>query len=221
MEFLSIGRLKQRGQLYVMGCLGCLSCLFISCSNEEGEASEWDNWQQRNELYFASLQDSLSANAAQWQRILTYSLNTANEYAATNYIYVKKMETGSGTQSPAFTDSVRVVYQGRLIPTATYPQGYVFGGTVYGQFSSATSYTAGLSVSKTVAGMSTALQQMRCGDYWRIYIPYQLGYGTADQTNSSGVTTIPAYSTLIFDVQLVDFCAAGETLPAWSSRQRR
>jgi FKBP-type peptidyl-prolyl cis-trans isomerase FklB len=41
------------------------------------------------------------------------------------------------------------------------------------------------------------------GDIWRIYIPYTLGYGTS---NSS---TIPAYSTLIFDVNLVGFTPAG------------
>ena len=40
---------------------------------------------------------------------------------------------------------------------------------------------------------------MHRGDYWRVTIPYQLGYGTSDNG------AIPAYSTLIFDLWLQDF----------------
>jgi len=35
------------------------------------------------------------------------------------------------------------------------------------------------------------------GDRWKIVVPYYLGYG-----ESSSLTTIPNYSTLIFDVKL-------------------
>jgi len=54
-------------------------------------------------------------------------------------------------------------------------------------------------VSGVVKGFSTALMRMHRGDHWRIYIPYQLGYG------SGARSVIPAYSTLIFDLRLEDF----------------
>jgi FKBP-type peptidyl-prolyl cis-trans isomerase FklB len=38
---------------------------------------------------------------------------------------------------------------------------------------------------------------MKVGERWEVYIPWQQGYG------SSVSGTIPAYSTLIFDVNLV------------------
>lgn len=38
---------------------------------------------------------------------------------------------------------------------------------------------------------------MHPGDRWMIYIPYELGYGS----RTSG--PIPAYSTLIFEVELL------------------
>ena len=41
--------------------------------------------------------------------------------------------------------------------------------------------------------------RMHRGDYWRIYIPYQLGYG------GTARSSIPAYSTLVFDLRLEDF----------------
>ena len=47
---------------------------------------------------------------------------------------------------------------------------------------------------------------MHRGDHWTVYIPHQLGYGTS----ASG--TVPAYSTLIFDLRLVDFSHPGTKL---------
>jgi FKBP-type peptidyl-prolyl cis-trans isomerase FklB len=56
-----------------------------------------------------------------------------------------------------------------------------------------------LAINGVVTGFGTALMRMHRGDRWRVYIPYQLAYG------SSARSSIPAYSTLIFDLQLEDF----------------
>ena len=189
--------------------------LTLACSKEETEAGEWDNWQQRNEVYFASLQDSLRQAPAQWRRIKKYTLDPATEGMPTDYVYVKTIAEGTDTESPAYTDSVRIIYRGRLIPSATYPQGFVFEETVKGTFSQATSSTYAQPLSVFVDGFATALQYMHRGDHWRVYIPSDLGYGDSDNTG------VPPYSTLIFDLILVDFSPAGEPLPAWSSRQRQ
>lgn len=215
MKLIFLRQLKQQGQLFIIGCLSCISCLFTSCTKEETEAGEWDNWQERNEAYFASLADSLDANPNQWQRILSFSQSAATTHDIDKYIYVKKLENGEGGESPAYTDSVRVIYQGRLIPSATFTEGYVFDGTVYGKFSATTSSTTKLLVSGTVDGFSTALQHMHRGDHWRVYIPSTLGYGE----DGSSTGTIPGYSVIIFELQLIDFSHAGETMPAWSSRR--
>jgi len=219
MRFFISKTTKTTGTTFIgwLCCLSCLCCLFTACSKEETEAGEFDNWQQRNEIFFASLADSLNANPTQWQRILSYSQSAATNHDTDKYIYVKKIETGNGDESPAYTDSVRIIYQGRLIPSATFPQGYVFDGTVFGQFSTATSSTAKMLVSSLIDGFSTALQYMHRGDRWRVYIPSTLGYGDSD--NSSG--SIPGHSTLIFDLQLIDFSHAGETMSAWSSRRMK
>ena len=201
----------------MVGCLGCLSCFFSSCSKEETEAGEFDNWQARNEVYFASLADSLRQAPSQWQRIAKYSLASGIEGAATDYIYAKVISKGDGGDTPNFTDSVRVIYQGRLIPSATFPEGYVFDTTVGGDFSIRTASTAKMLVSTTVEGYATALQYMHRGDHWRIFIPSDLGYGESGTSSGS----VPAYSTLIFDVMLIDFSPAGTAMPTWSSRMRR
>ena len=191
------------------------SSFFISCSEDDNTVNEYENWQQRNEQFFATLQDSLSQTGAQWLKLKKYSLDQKEEGVATDYIYVKVLtQSDTSSTSPHFTDSVRVAYQGRLIPTTSYPEGYVFDTTIYGSYSMETVSTAKLLVSGVVDGFSTALQHMHRGDRWRVYIPHQLGY------QSSVHGSVPAYSTLIFDLTLVDFTPAGTAMPIWKSPRR-
>ena len=213
-------RTRMRNMMRMLLCAAFFtlhSSLFTSCSEDTGEEDEYANWQERNEAYFATLADSLSANPASWQRIKNFSLDPQGEGLPTDYIYVKTIASGTGDERPVYTDSVRVCYQGRIIPTASYPQGYVFDGTVYGTYSLQTSATSRMKLSTLIAGMSTALQHMHRGDYWRVYIPANLGYGSQDKTSAG----IPPYSTLVFDLTLVDFSPAGKAMPAWSARQTR
>ena len=191
-----------------------MSALCLSCSEDEGTEDEYANWTERNDAYFASLADSLNGNPAQWKRIKSVYLNQESEGKATDYVYVKVVESGTETESPIATDSVRISYQGRTIPTASYPQGYVFDGTVYGDYSSATNATAKLRISSCVDGMATVLQHMHRGDHWRVYMPSELGYGEQNMAGSG----IPPHSVLIFEMTLVDFSPVGESLPVWSSR---
>jgi len=54
---------------------------------------------------------------------------------------------------------------------------------------------------------------MHIGDRWKVYMPYQLAYG------ESGSSSIPGYSTLVFDMTLVAYYRAGTTLPDWSANK--
>ena len=49
-------------------------------------------------------------------------------------------------------------------------------------------------------GLATALQQMRIGDRWEVYIPAKLGYLGSENTTMG----IPQGSMLIFDITLLD-----------------
>lgn len=204
-----------------------LLLLFVSCSKEETVADEWDNWQQRNAEYLNYVVNCCQTNTAPalvskglgWKRLKAFSKDAAVEGSITDYVYAYVIEEGAGTESPAYTDSVRVIYQGRLIPTDSYPEGYVFSSTVYGKFSVETSSTAKGVASGFIDGFSTALQYMHRGDHWRVYIPNELGYGTSDQTNN-GVVTIPGSSLLVFEIQLVDFSPADQEMPTWKAREK-
>jgi len=180
--------------------------LLFSCSENTGEEEEYANWKVRNETFFATLEDSLRQAPAEWMKIKSYTLDDTTEGKASDYIYAKKIETGTETDSPMFTDSIRVSYQGRLLPSASYAEGYVFDGTVYGKYNARTNYTTRFKLSNLITGWTTAIQNMHRGDYWRIYIPSELGYGESE--NGS----IPAHSVLVFDMTLIDFSPAGKVM---------
>ena len=58
-------------------------------------------------------------------------------------------------------------------------------------------------------GIRTALQYMHEGDRWEVWVPYTLGFGEDEAKifryllPSNYVTTIPAYSTLVFEIEVV------------------
>jgi FKBP-type peptidyl-prolyl cis-trans isomerase FklB len=187
------GRVKWFLPFYLLAFLPFLA----ACSESDEDASdEFGNWQQRNEAFFSTLEDSLSRGGATWKKLKSYTKVPTTSGAATEYVYARVIESGSSAVSAMFTDTVRVSYRGRLIPTASYPQGYVFDQTYTGAFSWQTTAVSQGAVSGFVDGFTTALLHMHPGDRWRVYIPYQLGY------NASASGSIPAYSTLTFDIAL-------------------
>ena len=181
----------------------------LSCSESEDEVTnEYANWQTRNEAYIADI-------AKKCQRVKVFTKDQQAEGPVSDYVYYEVLEQGEGGESPYYSDTVRISYRGRLIPTTSYPEGFVFDQTYTGQFSW---QTTGVSTSLTIGfvdGITTILQHMHRGDRWRVYIPYQLGYNTTKKDN------IPAYSTLIYDLALIDFTHPGYSLPRWSSRQAK
>lgn len=92
-----------------------------------------------------------------------------------------------GGESPTRESTVRTHYHG------TFPNGKVFDSSYdRGQ-------PAEFPVGGVIAGWTEALQLMTKGAKWRLTVPYQLAYGA--QGSPGG---IPPYSTLVFDVELLD-----------------
>ena len=182
-----------------------------SCSeSEDEEADEYANWKSRNEAYIANI-------ATTYKRLKNYTKDLEAEGNVSDYVYYEVLEEGDDTESPYYSDTVRVSYRGRLIPTTSYPEGYVFDQTFVGDFSWQTTGIATSQVAGFVDGFTTALQHMHRGDRWRIYIPYQLGYNKTGKSSAG----VPGYSTLIFDLALIDFSHPGYSMPRWSAREMR
>jgi len=182
------------------------SFLLSSCQ-EAGEVDEYDNWQARCEAYIDSIARVASANAdGRWRAIRSFSLDEKDvngnvaSWDADDYVYCHVEKAGNGAELPFFTDTVRFNYRGRLMPTSAHPEGYIFDQSYKGTMDPDFNIPSKSEVGSLTTGFCTAIQQMHVGDIWRIYVPAALGYGSSDRKNSG----IPAYSALIFDVNLVE-----------------
>jgi len=194
--------------------------LFTSCKETE-EDEEFANWQEQNDNYFqqiyANAMSRIAAGDNSWKIIRNWSLGSDNEdfhADVTDNIVVHVItESASTSPSPLYTDSVRIHYRGKLIPSPSYPSGYVFDKSYDGELNPETAVPAMMGVSGSVDGFCTALQNMKVGNRWEVYVPYHLGYDDDTQTD------IPAYSTLIFDIQLLSYYHPGQEVPDFKGKE--
>jgi FKBP-type peptidyl-prolyl cis-trans isomerase len=93
---------------------------------------------------------------------------------------------------PGPADTVKVNYEGRLI------SGVVFDSTMTEEGKPAL-----FQVDQLVPAWTEALQMMRPGDTWMLYVPPKLGYGD----KSAG--PIPPNSVLVFKMELLAVLPAG------------
>ena len=105
------------------------------------------------------------------------------------------IKQGSGIK-PNTTDKVKVHYHGTLI------DGTVFDSSVE------RGEPATFELNKVIAGWTEGLQLMPIGSKYRFFIPSDLAYG------ARGTGGIPPYSTLIFDVELLDVARPTVQQPA-------
>ena len=95
------------------------------------------------------------------------------------------LREGNG-KAPKATDQVECHYEGTLIDGTKFDSSYDRG------------QTATFPLNQVIAGWTEGLQLMTEGAKYRFFIPYQLGYG-----ERGAGASIPPYSALIFDVELV------------------
>jgi peptidylprolyl isomerase/FKBP-type peptidyl-prolyl cis-trans isomerase FklB len=167
-----------------------ISALFstFSCSKEDDDISS-DTWRAANEQAFEAIKSNPE---------YTELKSPGNEGS----ICYKVLTKGTGTKPIYYNSTVKVYYSGKFIVDDT--QYGIKKGSYFELKTMDYSTPSTFSLSGTIAGWKTALPNMVKGDIWEIYIPYQLGYGSSGQYNSSGGLTIPAYSTLVFEIEIVD-----------------
>lgn len=207
-----------RNKLFLYATLLLAFVGLSSCSEDSNVVDEFSNWQSKNDAFYKNLTDSvkqLIANGnSDWKLIKTWSIEDSLKTKLTDSICVHILSSGTSTSgSPFYNDSVRVHYLGRILPSANYPEGFVFDRSYYGTYNPETSVPSSLLVSGVIAGFTTALMNMHIGDHWLVYIPYDLAYG-----GSTSSSSIPAYSTLIFDITLVSFYRVGVDVPDYKSK---
>ena len=95
------------------------------------------------------------------------------------------LKMGKG-KKPAATDKVKVHYHGTLIDGKVFDSSVERGEPIV------------FGLNQVIKGWTEGVQLMPLGSKFRFYIPQELGYG------AQAAGDIPPYSTLIFEVELID-----------------
>jgi FKBP-type peptidyl-prolyl cis-trans isomerase len=109
----------------------------------------------------------------------------------------KVLKQGKG-KSPKATDQVKAHFRGMLIDGTEFDSSYKSGAPVT------------LSLQTSMLGMTEALQLMKVGDKWQIFLPTQLAFN-----DQPPLSMIPRFAALVFELELVDVLppAANQPLP--------
>lgn len=209
--------------IILAACCTMLFMVITSCKEEKDEQTNYNNWEARNTEYFnqkfKQAQDSIAAGSKNWRLIKSVYKDAASS-APTDYIVVHYLVPclhDEDTQKPFETDSVYIHYRGKLIPRDSYVQdttkyavdGVVFDTSYYGdELNMQTAVPVKFAVKDLVDGFKTALLNMHVDDRFEVIVPNQLGYGS-----SSSNSSIPAYSTLRFDIMLTYIGRPGKKMP--------
>ena len=137
--------------------------------------------------YFEELEQKINAaNIEQGRSFLEKNKQRPEVVTLESGLQYEVLTEGTGKKALA-TDQVKCHYEGTLI------DGTLFDSSIKrGQ-------PATFGVNQVIPGWVEALQLMSEGSKWRLYIPSELGYGA----HGAG-DMIPPYSTLIFDVELIE-----------------
>lgn len=149
--------------------------------------------QQIVQEFFAKQEEKQKAEAAEkgkaakqdGEKFLAENSKKEGVFTTASGLQYQVLREGNG-QSPKATDTVECHYEGTLIDGTKFDSSYDRG------------QTATFPLNQVIAGWTEGLQLMKEGGKYRFFIPYELGYG-----ERGAGASIPPFSTLVFDVELV------------------
>ncbi|MCD8184771.1 MAG: FKBP-type peptidyl-prolyl cis-trans isomerase [Bacteroides sp.] len=207
--------------LLFLPCLLFIVGAMASCDEVE-EVGIYDNWQARNEAFIDSIKAETGDNfvatiekADAMEPGVLFAIQARTAGTGNQYVYCKKLVANKDGERPLFSgyhSAVSAYYCGSYI-TGTFFDARFDGYTALDQQAPTSpakdptefNSPATLQTNNMVSGFMWALQFMRIGERWMIYIPWQCGYGASDYTVKlpDGTTkTILGHSALTFDVVL-------------------
>lgn len=140
---------------------------------------------QANLVFMCHSNPQICSNVKEGEKYLVQNKKNANVKVTASGLQYEVVTLGTGMK-PGPTDTVTVNYKGTLINGNEFDNSYKRG------------QPASFALNGVIRGWTEALQLMPVGSKYKLYIPYQLGYGLND------MQAIPAGSVLVFEVELLD-----------------
>lgn len=154
----------------------------------EGDSTKYSVEQANQTIteYFTTMKEKQAKEAAaDGEKFLEENGKREGVIVTASGLQYEVLKEGTGVQ-PDATDKVTVHYKGTLIDGTVFDSSYDRG------------QPASFGLNQVIRGWTEGLQLMKEGAKYKLYIPYQLGYGERGAGGS-----IPGYSTLVFEVELI------------------
>ena len=147
-------------------------------------------WQQKMRAKQAAKQaEEAAKNLAAGSAFLEANKAKEGVKVLPSGLQYKVVKEGTG-ETPTADDKVKTHYRGTLIDGTEFDSSYK------------RNQPAEFPVKGVIKGWTEALQLMKVGGKWELYIPAELAYG------QRGRPSIPANSTLIFEIELLEVVKA-------------
>lgn len=143
--------------------------------------------QQMQERMRTRLEQMTAKNQQEGAKFLAENSKREGVQTTASGLQYRVVKQGSGP-SPTLRDSVRCHYRGTLLNGTEFDSSANHGGP------------AEFPVDGVIPGWTEALQKMRVGDKWQLFVPAKLGYDMAPPPDSG----IEPGSLLIFDIELLE-----------------
>lgn len=136
--------------------------------------------------FFQELEEKAAGAAkAEGEKFLAENAKRPEVKTTPSGLQYEVLEPAIG-QKPSATDKVKVHYEGTLIDGTVFDSSYRRGEPI------------SFGLNQVIAGWTEGLQLMSVGAKYKLYIPYNLGYG-----ERGAGAQIPPYAALIFTVELL------------------
>jgi len=156
-------------------------------SDEEMRASLTNLREKTVAAMQASMKEQAQKNLADGQKFLAENKTKEGVKTTDSGLQYKVLEEGEGP-SPKAGDTVTVHYRGTLVDGTEFDSSYQRGEP------------ATFPLTGVIPGWTEALQLMKKGSKWVLFIPSELAYGERGAGNR-----IPPNSTLIFEVEMISY----------------
>jgi FKBP-type peptidyl-prolyl cis-trans isomerase len=133
------------------------------------------------------MQEEATKNQQEATAFLAQNMHKDGVQTTPSGLQYKVIQQGRGA-SPTLNDTVKCNYRGTLLDGTEFDSSARQGGP------------QNIPLKAVIAGWREALQKMKVGDKWQLYVPAKLGYGMSPPPN----TPIGPGSLLVFDIEVLD-----------------